>query len=441
MNFLGGTGKAASTLLCICLILISSADSGAEVLSLSEGLKIIAERSRTIKMSRSDEQIAEADTLMVRSRLLPAVQASGGWSAFANKPTVRFGSQEVPTAESNFFSYSLNVQQTLFDFRGNASRYDASRSFLSAAMLETRRTRNIAAIEFVLAYLDLLEQEKIVTVGEKERDTLEAHRQNARSLYQEGVITKNDLLQAEVKLSDVQQRLLNARTLRALRASRLNSLLLMPLTVPVQVEDVADMPDSSPPAVSLESAWKTAEQERAELRIADETLKALGFEESAKRTEYFPKLFVRGGYDYAENRYQVHEGNWSVTLGLNISIFNGGETAAALKKIGYQKEKLLEQREKLRDEIRLEVEQYLLQSVTARERLNVTKDAEKQAEENLRINRVKYEEGIGTGTDVLDAVSLLSVARTNHYTALYDLRKSEAAVYYATGKDLLEVYR
>jgi outer membrane protein TolC len=215
----------------------------------------------------------------------------------------------------------------------------------------------------------------------------------------------------------------------------------MPLTVPVQVEDVADMPDSSPPAVSLESAWKTAEQERAELRIADETLKALGFEESAKRTEYFPKLFVRGGYDYAENRYQVHEGNWSVTLGLNISIFNGGETAAALKKIGYQKEKLLEQREKLRDEIRLEVEQYLLQSVTARERLNVTKDAEKQAEENLRINRVKYEEGIGTGTDVLDAVSLLSVARTNHYAALYDLRKSEAAVYYATGKDLLEVYR
>jgi len=45
----------------------------------------------------------------------------------------------------------------------------------------------------------------------------------------------------------------------------------------------------------------------------------------------------------------------------------------------------------------------------------VTKDAVKQAEENLRITRVKYEEGIGTGTEVLDAVSLLSVAGTNQY--------------------------
>jgi len=423
------------------LFLISFSEAGAEALSLSDGLKIVAEKSRTIKISRSDERIAEADALMVRSRLLPSVQTSGGWSAFAHQPTARLGAQEVPTAESNFFFYSLNVQQTLFDFRGNAARYDASTSFLSAAMFETQRARNIAAIEFVLAYLDLLEQEKIVTVDEKERDALEAHLHNARMLHQEGVITKNDLLQAEVKLSDVQQRLLSARTLRALRASRLNSLLLLPLTAPVQVQDVTDKAVITPPALSLENAWEIAEEERAELRIADETLKALGFEESAKRSEYFPKLFVRGGYDYAENRYQVHEGNWSVTLGLNLSIFNGGETAAALKKIGYQQEKLLEQREKLRDEIRLEVQRYLLQSVTARERLNVTKDSVEQAEENLRINRVKYEEGMGTGTDVLDAVSLLSIARTNHYTALYDLRKSEAAVYYATGKDLLEVYR
>ena len=244
MKFPGRAGKAAGTLLCLGLFLIAISSADAEMLSLSEGLKIIAERSRTIKISRSDEQIAEADTLMVRSRLLPTVLASGGWSAFANKPTARFGSQEVPTAESNFFFYSLNVQQTLFDFRGNASRYEASRSFLSAAMLETRRARNIAAIEFVLAYLDLLEQEKIVTVGEKEQEALEAQRQNARSLYQEGVITKNDLLQAEVKLSDIQQRLLTARTLRAIRASRLNSLLLMPLNTPVQVRDVTDMPDS-----------------------------------------------------------------------------------------------------------------------------------------------------------------------------------------------------
>ena len=441
MNYSERTGRAVTILIGLWLSLITVADAAADVLTLAEGLKIVAEKGRSIKMSRSDEQIAEADTRIARSRLLPSVQTSGGWSAISHEPAARFGNQVVPTAESTFFSYSLNVQQTLYDFRGNASRYDASRSFFSAATLETRRSANFAAIEFVLAYLDLLEKEKIVLVLETEKKALEAHRNNAGSFYQEGVITKNDLLQAEVKLSDAEQRLLTARTYRTLQASHLNSLLLRPLNDPVQAEDISDRHAEVPPVSSLEAAWKLAEQERAELHIADEMLKALGFEETATRSEYFPKLFVRGGYDYTENRYMVHEGNWSVTLGLNLSIFNGGETAAALKKVAHQKEKLLEQREKLRDDIRLEVEQAVLQSVTARERLNVTKDAVKQAEENLRINRVKYEEGIGTGTDVVDAVALLSVARTNQYKALYDLRKAEAAVYYATGKDLLEVYR
>jgi len=158
-----------------------------------------------------------------------------------------------------------------------------------------------------------------------------------------------------VKLSDAQQRLLTARSLRSLQASRLNSLLLVPLNTPVQLQDIEERPDVASPSSHGRPHGSLPSRRGRKLRIADETLKALGFEETAKRTEYFPKLFVRGAYDFSENRYQVHEGNWTVTLGLNLSIFNGGETAAALKKISHQKEKLLEQREKLRDEIRLEV--------------------------------------------------------------------------------------
>jgi hypothetical protein len=41
---------------------------------------------------------------------------------------------------------------------------------------------------------------------------------------------------------------------------------------------------------------------------------------------------------------------------------------------------------------------------------------------------------------VLDAVSLLTVAETNFYRSLYDMKKAEAAVLYATGKDITEVY-
>jgi outer membrane protein TolC len=102
---------------------------------------------------------------------------------------------------------------------------------------------------------------------------------------------------------------------------------------------------------------------------------------------------------------------------------------------------LIEQINRLIDEIKLEVEKYILDLKTARERITVTRDAVGQAEENLRINRVRYGEGVGTATEVLDAVTLLTIAETNLYKSLYDFRRAEAGLIYSIGKDLLEVYK
>jgi outer membrane protein TolC len=310
----------------------------------------------------------------------------------------------------------------------------------NAKKIDATRTRNLVAIDFVLVYLDFLEAENQVKVSEKEVERLESHLHDAKSLFEEGVITKNDLLQAEVKISDARQRLFTAKNLRAVTASQLNNKLVRPLTADIQVEDIRESPARFV-ETDMEKAWEVAEKQRPEILIAEETLKALDLERKATEAEFFPRLFVKGGYDYTENRYQVYEGNWSVTLGMGINLFQGGLTRAELKKNESQRSRLVEEKDKLVDDIKLEVEKYLLNVRTARERVEVTKDAVQQAEESLRINRVKYEDGAGTATDVLDAVALLTVAETNNYKSVYDLRRAEAAVLYAIGTDLAEVYK
>ena len=434
----------ASETVMVFLLLIFSVTSGAtayaEVLTLPEGLRLVTKNNRTIKMSQYDEKMSEADTMIALSRLLPEVNASGGYTSQAHQPTAIFGPQQVPISEKDFLTYSLSIQQTLYDFQKNASRYQASKKMLNAKKIDATRTRNLVAIDFVLVYLDLLEAENQVKVSEKEVERLESHLHDAKSLFEEGVITKNDLLQAEVKISDARQRLLTAKNLRAVTASQLNNTLVRPLTADIQVEDVRESPARFV-ETDMGKAWEVAEKQRPEILIAEETLKALDLERKAAEAEFFPRLFVQGGYDYTENRYQVYEGNWSVTLGMGINLFQGGLTRAELKKNESQRLRLVEEKNKLTDDIKLEVEKYLLNVRTARERVEVTKDAVQQAEENLRINRVKYEEGAGTATDVLDAVTLLTVAETNNYKSVYDLRRAEAAVLYAIGTDLSEVYK
>ena len=422
------------------LILTFAYSSYAGVLTLSDGIRLAVENNRSIKINEQEELISEADTLIARSPMLPSVNASLSQTFLTEQPEAIFGLQTVPTAERDFFSYSLSVQQILYDFRKSAARYEASRLVLNTRRLDTVRIRNLVALDFVTGYFDLLEAEKMMLVAQKEVERLESHYRDTETMYEEGVITKNELLQAEVRISDARQRLLTAVNLRALTASRLNNIISRPLKTDLQTADV-NSPSFDISAVDLEGAWQTAERQRPEIGIVDETLTALDLEKTAVRAEYFPEIFAKGGYDYTENQYQLHEGNWSLILGMHINLFNGGGTSAEILKTGHKMEKLIEQKNKLIDEIRLEVERYILDSKTAREKIAVTENAVAQAEENLRINRTRYEEGVGTATDVLDAVTLLTTAETNYYRAVYDLRKAEAGVIYATGQDLSEVYK
>ncbi len=424
----------------LILVVMSISTVSADVLALSDGLRLSIENSRVLKMAGYEEAVSEAETLVSRSKMLPVINASLGQTSLAHQPSAIFGQQTVPVSEKNFLSYSLSIQQTLYDFRGNASKYEASKMVLNTKKLDTIRIRNLVAIDFVLIYLELLESEKMLSVAGKEVERLESHLRNARNMYEEGVITKNDLLQAEVRISDARQKLLTAKNLRTITAARLNNAIQRPLNTEIQVMEIqsasTDLSD-----MEIEKAWETAVSQRAEIKIVDETLKSLGLEEKSRRSEYFPRLFVKGGYDYTENRYQLHQGNWSLTLGMSINLFSGGSTGAEVAKIENQKLKLLEQRNKLVDEIKVEVEKYILDAKTAKERVYMATGVVQQAEENLRINRLKYEEGVGTATDVLDAVSLLTIAETNFYRSLYDLRKAEAAVLYSIGKEISEVYK
>jgi outer membrane protein len=409
-----------------------------QTLTLAEGLQNLSQDSRLIKIKQQEEAMSEADTGIARSGLLPRVTASYGQAYTEVQPGVSLGMQTASTAERSFYQYNLTIQQILYDFQRISSRYEATKRVLETRKLDTKRTKNAACLQFASAYFDLLEAKKMTAVAEKERGRLQAHLHEAQSLYEQGTITRNDLLQAEVRLSDASQKLLTAGNLARIHASRLNNMLARPLTTPFSPIEVNREISGND---GLDEGQAVAEKERPELKIVDLTLEAVKLETQSKEAEYFPRFFAAGKYDYMKNKYQVHEGAWSVLVGMDVSLLSGGSTKAEISKLMHQKSRLVMERQKVMDDIRLEVERYYLDMINARDRIKVTRDAIGQAEENLRINRIKYGEGVGTATDTVDAITLLTVAETNYYRSLYDYYRSEAGFQYATGKDLTEVYR
>jgi len=437
-------GFHAILLLMTGIILFSCSSSLAAetsaMITLPEGLKIVAAESRVVKIARLNEAIAESDTHIARAGLLPSINASAGHTNMAHQPAMTFNGLAINTSDSQYYSYSISIQQILFDFCGSLSRYEASRMLLAAKKFDSARIRNAIAFEFTLAYYEFLASQHLVVAVTKEIERLEAHLRDATQLYKAGVITRNDLLQVQVRLSDARQKLLSAKNQQAVNAARLNNLLLRPLNSEVRAEEGKGSitPPASP---DLDKAWGEATNKRSEIQIVDRMLQALDFETTAQRSEFLPKLYVRGSNDYMENSYQVYENNWSLMVGVNINLFEGGKSMADLRKTQNRKKQLLEQRGKLVDEIKLELQRYILDLHNAYARILANQDAAGQAQENLRINKKRYEEGEGTATEVLDAVTLLTTTETNHIRSIYDYRKAEAAAHYAMGTDLLEVYR
>jgi outer membrane protein len=427
------------TFFCALIIVVSCTDAArAENLTLTEGIKIVTEENRLIKIKQQEESISKADTLIARSGLLPHADAIYGQVYNEMQPGVIIGSQSASTAERTFYTYSLVIQQLLYDFGGVSSYYEASKRILETKQLDTKRIKNSVALQFALTYYDLLEADKMVTVAAGEKGRLDVHLANAKTLFEEGVITKNDLLQAEIRLSDAHQKLLTAQSLKNIRHSQLNNLLARPLGANIETEETNIVFAKD---INLDNAQESAEKDRYEMKIIDTTLQAIKSEEFAKKSEYLPRFFLEGRYDYTRNKYQVHEGLFGIMVGMNINFLNGGSTKAGLSKIASQKQRLLTERKKLIDDIKLDVERYYLEMTSAREKVKVTKGAITQAEENLRINRVKYGDGAGTATDVIDAITLFTVAETNYYRSLYEYNRAYAGLMHATGKDLLEVYK
>jgi len=86
-----------------------------------------------------------------------------------------------------------------------------------------------------------------------------------------------------------------------------------------------------------------------------------------------PTLYVSGGYEYAENRYMVHQDNWSAIAGVNINLFSGGLSSSKSGVARAELRSLRLSREKLLDGIRMEVKSAYLDLQSSGKKIEVAR--------------------------------------------------------------------
>ena len=421
------------------------AEAPAPTLDLKEALNLAWKANPGLQVSRLQALIAGEEVVRARSGFLPTVKTDTSQTIYDNEIQSKIplsmlpgglggggggkGYITFPSTNRNFWSSKTYLDQTIFDFWGTPSRYQAAVLGKSASLLDTARTRDDLFLNVSKGYFSTLRAQKLEVVAQQEVVDLKAHLKIARDQYEFGVVTYNDVLQAEVSLADAEQRLIVARTDTIDIRSALNKLMALPVSAPTVLKD--EKLETRP--WGLTEATDVAVKQRSDLKAASERITQQEKVVTQTRAQFFPRIYAQAGLNYQQNDYLLHDTTWFGIFGMQWTLFSGLDTKAQVAQAKLKVNQLQEQHRDLDEQVRLDVQNAYLRVRETADRIRVTEKAVTQAEENLRLNEERYKEAVGTATDVIDAETLLTRTRVNYWTAIYDHQMAKAELLWAMG--------
>jgi outer membrane protein TolC len=400
--------------------------------TLEQAWTIAIENNHRIKAAKADISAYDQQLYAAEGQQLPTVNLSSGYTQLSVTPSIKakFGGQtaQFPSAQDGFFKSQAIVSVPVYTSGVISHNISAAEAALEASKHQEVSTTLDLKMQVAEAYITVLRSEGALQVAQSHVDSMAAHSKDAQNRFNQGVVARNDVLAATVEQANAQQKVVHVKNQIDIAKSRYNQLLNRSLVAAVQL--TPQYPKS--PEGSLKDLNDTALKYRPELSVLTQQIASLEQQSQSVSSGLLPQISVNGGYQYEQNRYQVHEGMWMVNVGMQWKLFDGS-TRHKSDAIVRQALALKEQRDELTSMIGLQVRQAWLDAQESQKRVEVAKQTIAQANENLKVSTDRYQQGLSVNTDLLKAEDLRTMAHDNLNNAQYDLALATLHLRYALG--------
>lgn len=386
----------------------------------------------------AESEGARANERAARAERWPSLTAAAGYTRFETAPQLEITASGLALQapifpDDAFASGSVQLKVPLYTGgRITAQIAAAHQAALSASDIEVA-ARSSLRLGIAKAYVEVLRSQRLLEAAESSVASLTAHANDVKLMVERELVTRSDLLSAQVATANAEQVRVQTRNNVALAYAAYNRMVGEPIERTPELE-VALPIDRALGEQPLDALIQQALQSRNEVGALSARAEALSLQSDAQRALLFPQLALSGGYSYLENEILDRQGFGSVGIGVSWNVFDGGvvrNRSTALERASRAARFRLDD---LRAQIQLEVRQAWLDVRAAQARISASREAKSQAEENLRMSRELYGSGLGTNTQVLDAVALQIAAANNHANAVLDEALALLALQRAAGK-------
>lgn len=399
-------------------------------------IEIALERNTDLRTAALNAEALRKQYMITRADGLPSVNASG---SAARTRTAKDLSSTGNSYTRNSYSIGLGVTSYELDLFGKArSNQDAALEnyFNSAASRDSTHLSLVASV--AKAYFNERYAEESMALAQRVLKSREQTYRLTQLKHQAGVVSAVDLRQQEALIESAKADYASAVQSKEQASNALAILLNQPI------------PTDLPKGLALSKQFKVNKLpaglssdvllNRPDIRAAEHALKQANANIGAARAAFFPSISLTStigmGSTELSGLFRGSNRTWTFAPSINIPIFNWGSLQASLDAA------------KIRQEIQVVNYEAAVQSafrdvadaLVAREQLeqaHIAKQRQSKAyADNLRLVNLRYQHGVSSALDLLDAERSNYSANTTLLASQLSRLENMADLYKALGGGL-----
>jgi outer membrane protein len=292
-----------------------------------------------------------------------------------------------------------------------SSQIGAARETEMAAKSDRAAALNDLVAETHIAYVNVLFARENARVLTEAIASYEAHLKDARARQEMGLVASHEVLAVTVERERAELGRVQTENAAAIATANLLRLVGLPAGTHLELDPAplgeAIGSETAEDLIARAGAGRPEiEALKARIRAAEA---ATGIARSATR----PQAGLVAGFDLANPNPRIlplsgdWNDSWSIGLSLNWKVLDGGRSNAAAAQTVAQAEALRAQLADLEARVRLDVTTRRLELDSAKAGQAVAQRAIEAARDAVRVSRDRYQEGVLTSSELLDAETRL----------------------------------
>jgi outer membrane protein TolC len=432
------------------LLSVGITNAQSQILTLEDAIQLALDNNKEIKIAFMNTEKSRAAVNEAFGYALPSLDASASFSHFLKKPkmpfpdfealltnatySILFDENVIPRDENKFvpvetqlqsfaltnsYEASLTLTQILFSsavFEG----IGASQTYYELSKAELDNTISKTVLSVQEAFYGVLLAKEVVDITNSSFINAQENFDNVKALYNEGMVSEFDLLQAEVRVENIRPVLLKMENVLNTAKDGLK------IVIGIDQKEVVDVSGE----ILFDSIDISNEDELIkEALTSNFNIKSLELKKQVDEafvqldvSEYWPTIAAFGNYSYAGSSDQWNFQNYSystVGLSLTFNLWQGNRTKNAVEQSTITFKQTEEQLSLLKDAIVLDVKAKIQELKRVQSLIEVQDRTVQLAERSYNIAKVRYKEGAGSQLELQNADQDLRQARLNRIQAIH----------------------